>query len=60
MSHIVKLGAMAITEDMMADVDDEHRKESLAWHAGFYAGLHEAGMLTSDELDDLTNKLREI
>lgn len=57
MSHIVKLGAKAITKDMLADVDDEHRVESLAWHAGFYAGLHEAGMLTDDELDDLTNSI---
>jgi len=58
MSHIVKLGAKAITDYMMEDVDEKHRNESLAWHAGFYAGLNEAGMLTQDELDDLTNELR--
>jgi len=58
MSHIIKLGAQAITDDMMINVEKDKRVQSLAWHAGFYAGLFEAGMLTNDELDELTNELR--
>jgi len=58
MSHLIKLGAQAITDEAMADVSDEHKEKALTWHAGFYTGLYEAGMITNDELDDLTNKLR--
>lgn len=58
MSQLVKLGAKVITDDMMIDVPDDERKRALSWNAGFYAGLHEAGMITDDELDSLTNDLK--
>lgn len=58
MSHIIKLGAKAITDDMMIDVPNDERERALSWNAGYYAGLREAGMITDDELDSLTNDLK--
>lgn len=52
MSHIMKLGAKAITKDM-CNCPEAEMENSKSWCLGFFAGLHEAGMLTDDELDDL-------
>lgn len=59
MSHIVKLGAKAIAEDM-CNCPKEEVEKSKMWCAGFFAGLHEARVITNDELDKLTSSLKDV
>ena len=58
MSQLIKLGAQAITDDMMIDIPEDEREKALSWHAGFYAGLYEAEMLTEEELSQLLDDLK--
>lgn len=60
MSHIVKLGALEIAKDMIGEDSPMQKDNSKIWCAGFFAGLHETGAITGDELDDLTNGLGNI
>lgn len=60
MSHIVKLGALEIAKDMIDNSPEEEKGSSRLWCAGFFAGLHEVDSITLDDLDSLTNFIREI
>ena len=60
MSHIVKLGALEIAREMIDESPKEEKQNSKMWSAGFFAGLNEAGTITIDELDFLTNSLKEM
>lgn len=59
MSHIMKLGAKAIAENMCNCAKDE-KEGSKMWCAGFFAGLHEVKVITGNELDKLTNSLKDM
>lgn len=58
MSYIVKSGALTIAKDM-CNCPENERENSRLWCLGFFAGLHEAEMITDDELDKLTNSLKD-
>jgi hypothetical protein len=55
----MKLGAKAIAEDM-CNCPEEEKGNSKMWCAGFFAGIHELKAITDNELDWLTNSLKDM